>query len=715
MYPVDAFIEAATVNQGISEIYHEAAHPPQALSNFFEQIMVTQSDFLATDYLHPSAGLTAWLPETDWLGEVDLFGADFMPAIDETFNLPSLNTGRVGTTTTPGGTVVNEARATNSGDAVRRRHAVFKQSPWFWIPESNQNAFSEQEGITLDERQVDLALSPHQPHASNVIIPGRLSQQSRDQILQLVLKTAPSQVTMSSFPSADCLDKLIKVGIAKRTEGDAWIHPYTFNSDTARPEFLTALVVAGCICFGIPSVNKTGLVLQEIVRVSLRELAEQDNGVMRDLQYLQACMLWLDIGAFCGFRRKMELAESSLQVLVTSLRRAGRFDDVRYSNIVPTSEDGVEELSRKWHQWVELESFKRLVYHLFEHDIYMTMVNHRQPLLSYAELTLPLPASESLWLAPSAEVWKARMMNMQLASSRPSMRSILQEPGSASCLHAGFDTRIAHSAYIHGLASQVWEHCQQSVLLHDMSDASSQLWSRSRQQKLHECIRDTNIVLDSSTALICVFQQFLQMYLFADLDTITRFAGRCGEEAAHRAYIALQPWCKSREARTAIAHAGQVLHAARAILPYQNRGQDSFIIYHSIMVLWTYSMITSDCARKTRCNTPTQVELAAIHDGQTLVFLDDARCSNQSAVNTFIMMNTGIPCLRISFGDTGAQSEVEGNAKSDTCDLRYPWQVMKAGVALLDATHPGVDRETGPPLIRALCGLMEDLGGLQSS
>lgn len=133
------------------------------------------------------------------------------------------------------------------------------------------------------------------------------------------------------------------------------------------------------------------------------------------------------------------------------------------------------------------------------------------------------------------------------------------------------------------------------------------------------------------------------------------------------------------------------------------------------MVLWTYSMITSDCARKTRCNTPTQVELAAIHDGQTLVFLDDARCSNQSAVNAFIMMNTGIPCLRISFGDTGAQSEVEGNAKSDTCDLRYPWQVMKAGVALLDATHPGVDRETGPPLIRALCGLMEDLGGLQSS
>jgi hypothetical protein len=552
MYPVDAFMQAAATHQDISEIYPNAAHQPNALTNFFEQIMVGQSDFLATDYLHPPGDLTAWLPEMDWGSQVDLFGADFVPAIDETFNTPSFDANHVVTTTTPGGTIVNDARATNSGDAVRRRHAIFKQSPWFWLPERNQNAFSEQERIMLDERQVDLALSPHQPHTSNVIIPGTLSQQNRDQILQLILKTAPSQVTISSFPSADCLDKLVKVGIAKRTEGDAWIHPYTFNADVARPEFLTALVVAGCICFGIPSVNKTGLVLQEIVRVSLRELAERDNSATRELQYLQASMLWLDIGAFCGFRRKMELAESSLQVLVTSLRRAGRFDDVRYPNIMPTPEDDSTALDKKWHQWIEVESYKRLAYHLFEHDIYMTMVNHRQPLLSYAELSLPLPASDSLWLAPSSAVWKARILNAPLPSIRPSMRSILQEANSISCLHSSFDKLIAQSAYIHGLASQVWEHCQQAVLLHEMSDPSSQLWSRSRQQRLQECLRSMKMVLDSSTAITCVFQQFLLMYLHSDLDTITRFAGRCGEEAAHRAYIALQPWSKSREARTAI-------------------------------------------------------------------------------------------------------------------------------------------------------------------
>ena len=144
----------------------------------------------------------------------------------------------------------------------------------YWRPERNQNTFSEHDGITLDERNVDLASSPHQPCPSNIVIPGHLSSAARDRIFHLVSKTARNQLKISSFPSPECIEKLIKVGIAKRTETDAWIHPYTFESETSRPVFLTALVAAGCVCFGIPSVNRTGLALQEIVRVALNELVD---------------------------------------------------------------------------------------------------------------------------------------------------------------------------------------------------------------------------------------------------------------------------------------------------------------------------------------------------------------------------------------------------------------------------------------------------------
>lgn len=85
-------------------------------------------------------------------------------------------------------------------------------------------------------------------------------------------ESAQAHISIPSFPDADSLDKLIKVGIAKRIENDAWIHPYTFDSNNTLPELLTALVAAGCICFGIPAVNRTGLVLQEISRVALNKL-----------------------------------------------------------------------------------------------------------------------------------------------------------------------------------------------------------------------------------------------------------------------------------------------------------------------------------------------------------------------------------------------------------------------------------------------------------
>jgi hypothetical protein len=549
----NTFEDDVPIAQELLNLYHDTSTGQHnVIPTFFDQIMVPEPDFLELGYPQPPLDFSKWMPEVDWFDSVDIFGSDFAPAIDETFATPVLELDVTNTSQAPQAGLSSVTGRNNSDESVRRRHAVFKQAQWLWLPEHNEKAFDDREGITLDERQVDLASSPHHPYSSNVTIPDRLSQISRDRIFQLVSKTARSQISIPSFPSADCLDRLIKVGIVKRTETDAWIHPYTFESENLCPEFLTALVAAGCICFGIPSVNRTGLVLQEIVRVALSALFEQDNSVTRELQYLQASMLWLDIGAFCGFRRKMEIAESSLQGLVTALRRAGRFDHVRYPICVPTAEDNEHDLEKKWRRWVELESYKRLVYHLLEHDIDMTIVNQRQPLISYAELTLPLPASRSCWLASSAEVWRARMLSTCTAESRPSLRSLLQDEGASINLNLGIDAMISRSAYLHGLAAQIWEHSQQSVLLLDLSDPSSQLWSRSRQQRLNQHLVNTKTSLQNAKAITCVFHQFSQMSLFVNLETIIQFAGKCGEEAAHRAYIALQPWSQSKDARTAI-------------------------------------------------------------------------------------------------------------------------------------------------------------------
>lgn len=201
------------------------------------------------------------------------------------------------------------------------------------------------------------------------------------------------------------------------------------------------------------------------------------------------------------------------------------------------------------------------------------------------------------------------------------------------------------------------------------------------------------------------------MYLHVNIDLIARFAGKCGETAANNAYTHLSPWSQTKEARIAICHAGQVVRAARHIPPYQIRGPDSFMLYHAIMVLWTYSMMVRDRAKKTGTTTPLRTQPGS--PPGKVIYLDDPAPDNQGDIDTFITMNCGMPCLHIIASHRPVCSESEQASRPELCNLNYPSQVMKVGISLLDASHPDVDRETGPPLIRALCGLMEELGGLR--
>jgi hypothetical protein len=318
---------------------------------FFEQIMAP--DFVASQF-QSMPDIFSLMPDQDWLSENnDIFGVDFIPTIDQAIQLQAsdLSAAQVKLSTQPDKSLAN--------DNAKERFAMFQRSPWLWKPEVNSNAFSEHEILPLDERQVEMAQSPQQKFLPSLALPDELSSQNRDRIFQLVLRTAKSQVSVPTFPSTACLNTLLRVGFAKRMEVDPWIHPYTFDLESSRPELLVALIAAGCICFGVPSVSKTGLVLFEIARVALHRLAEEDNSVIRDLQYSQAYMLWVEVFAFCGFKRKMEVGEHSLQPLVTGLRRAGKFDRAAYSKIEPGMKDDERALSVKWKAWIEAESYKR--------------------------------------------------------------------------------------------------------------------------------------------------------------------------------------------------------------------------------------------------------------------------------------------------------------------------------------------------------------------
>lgn len=353
------------------------------------------------------------------------------------------------------------------------------------------------------------------------------------------------------------------------------------------------------------------------------------------------------------------------------------------------------------------------------------MAKVRNPLTSYAEMSLPLPACRDLWLAPSAEIWQLTYTSDSSTEKRHaslSLRDLLADSDLLRCLPERLDSRLARTAHLYGLAAQSWEYHQQSIVCNSdfasNSDPSARLWMQSRHQKLYQSLQAAQVALEDSLAVTRLLCEFLMMSLHVNPDDVTRFAGKCGEAEAHRAYQELQPWSRTKQARTAIWHAGQVIRLARLVPPYQLRGPDAFLIYHSLMVLWAYGMIQRDAARRSGTSSPRGVTMPStvrssttVEPGRT-VFLDDEKSEN---ADTFLLMGSGTPCLRLTGKDWSGQTR-RGTTRSleatQICDLRNPQAVMGVGIRVFEQNYPNETRQNLPQMIRSLCELMSELGSL---
>ncbi|KAL4976873.1 hypothetical protein BDW66DRAFT_166179 [Aspergillus desertorum] len=609
--------------------------------------------------------------------DVGLFGSDILMDLDR---ILEQNPSPAPTT--------SDREVSTEEESAKQRVAAFRKSLWLWVPEKNRNGFSEEGQIPLRDGDMTASISSlHRSRLEALNIRGKLTQQMRDSIFQL------------------SLDALIKIGISKRTETDAWIHPYTLYRQTSRPELLTALVAAGCVCSAIPSVGKAGVLLLEIVRVSLAHLVESDNSVLRDLQYFQASMMWLDIGIFCGYKRKMQIAESHLQPLCTALRGAGAFDRSFFSHTQSVHMLSAGSVEDAWLQWIQQESLKRLAYHLFEHDVEAAAAMNKPALTSYAEFTVPFPCARDLWLAPTAAAWKELLETKYSHAiySDLSLRDLLADPSILTDLPANVDTGVVNSALLHGLMSQVWVFRQQASLLDSRTDARAvtRLWLQSRQDELYGTLLSRKLQANQNNArslctktaredianappVATLFSECAMMHLHVNLDSIQRFAGQFGEMEARREYPKLREWALTKEARTSIWHAGQVLRAARLVLPFQLRGFDNLAIYHATLVLWVFGLLW--CGEKKRDNN--NINPTSGHPN-LLISLDGAETELP-----------GLTLLSAGAGDSAI-----------FCPLTSPRLVMDVGRQVLESNFQGTT-DYLPPLVENLRNLLRELGSL---
>ena len=121
----------------------------------------------------------------------------------------------------------------------------------------------------------------------------------------------------------------------------------------------------------------------------------------------------------------------------------------QYNDYMPSANDSDDTLTLTWTAWVKQESFKRIVIHTAIYDSQVSMAHLKNPLISPAQMLLPLPAPRKLWLAQNAHSWRNQMLQIGPAqSSLPSIMSVVNNLRALDDLEHVIDKQLCILAII---------------------------------------------------------------------------------------------------------------------------------------------------------------------------------------------------------------------------------------------------------------------------
>lgn len=392
------------------------------------------------------------------------------------------------------------------------------------------------------------------------------------------------------------------------------------------------------------------------------------------------------MGLWSGRTRKVEIAEAFMQPVLTMLRRGGRLRNWGYSHIDVCYDDEGQALVDKWQAWVEQESFQRLAFRILQHDTSCSIALLVNPLISYTEVLLPFPSSDSQWSAPAPEQWKAAVLAHKTPSlDRPlSLAEYVNDPTSLDGVKSTVDTTIANSAFLSCAWSLSWELIQLSSL----QKAGSRRWNGllmvSRHDELLKLLNNFRLSADFSdpgNGELTLRLELVLMHLHVAFEQIQLFAGMEGPDQARIVYPTIQEWVGSERARIAAWHAGQIIRAARRLPSATIWGPAAIAVYHASLVLWVFGLLSKSPEQAGDCS------------GKTPVYLDG---SEDTAVQRFTQLGSGSPCILDSLNADG----------QTTAYLSQPEKVMAVVVGIMVHNFRGVSQ---PRLVENLIQLIKGL------
>jgi hypothetical protein len=118
----------------------------------------------------------------------------------------------------------------------------------------------------------------------------------------------------------------------------------------------------------------------------------------------------------------------------------------------------------------------RLAIQAFLHDSRVSLALLRNPLISYAQMNLPLPSPRDLWLAPDSQTWANMVVagTASVFSQPPLLVDLFANIDVLDGMDSKVDVYLCYLTALHATAAQVWDHKQHSVFMKNCSHTSDE-------------------------------------------------------------------------------------------------------------------------------------------------------------------------------------------------------------------------------------------------
>jgi hypothetical protein len=348
-----------------------------------------------------------------------------------------------------------------------------------------------------------------------------------------------------------------------------------------------------------------------------------------------------------------------------------------------------------------LMDYERLALHVFTHDVFASVGLQKPPLILFTELRFGLPASEELWLASSALLWREKYLAADAANHKlPSFMEAMQNPQLLTQHSRRVNVHLSSLIILHGFWGQI-HGLLDAKKYHSRASSTHQLSIMATGNELYRDLSQFAARLprltNNSPDTILLSELFL-MILHVNLEDLQRFAGRFGEEEAVEATEEFRGWSKTMEARTAVWHAAQVIRAAKNLAPNALMAFNAIAVYYATLTLWIYGLTAPPLPSWN--DIQDEQFQPHVHSHSLEIVLNEA---NEPESRAFRDNEKGLPGI-VVFSSEGREF----------IPLKKADRILQFARRLYFDNY-SVEEDPLPPLVEGLCDLLKELESLPSN